>query len=51
MWRPMAVSMIFGLLFATLILLFFVPNLYRVLFPESASTQNCESSQFATKLS
>ncbi len=34
MWRPMAVSMIFGLLFATLILLFFVPNLYRTLFRE-----------------
>ncbi|MEO0592264.1 MAG: efflux RND transporter permease subunit [Myxococcota bacterium] len=32
MWRPMAVSMIFGLLFATLILLFFVPNLYQTLF-------------------
>ncbi|MEO1480947.1 MAG: efflux RND transporter permease subunit [Myxococcota bacterium] len=35
MWRPMAVSMIFGLLFATLILLFFVPNLYRTLFQET----------------
>ncbi|MEO0812624.1 MAG: efflux RND transporter permease subunit, partial [Myxococcota bacterium] len=34
MWRPMAVSMIFGLLFATLILLFFVPTLYQTLFPK-----------------
>lgn len=32
MWQPMAVSIIFGLLFATLILLVFVPVIYKLLF-------------------
>ncbi len=32
MWEPMAVSIIFGLLFATVITLFFIPVLYSLLF-------------------
>ncbi len=32
MWEPMAISIIFGLLFATILTLLFVPVLYRVLF-------------------
>jgi len=32
MWEPMAVGIIFGLLFATVITLLFVPAMYRVLF-------------------
>ncbi len=32
MWQPMAVAMIFGLLFATVITLVFVPIMYRMLF-------------------
>ena len=32
MWRPMAVGMIFGLLFATLVILLIVPVLYALLF-------------------
>lgn len=32
MWQPMAVAMIFGLLFATVITLVFVPIMYRTLF-------------------
>ncbi|MEL6675735.1 MAG: efflux RND transporter permease subunit [Bacteroidota bacterium] len=32
MWRPMAIAIIFGLFFATIILLFFVPALFKVLF-------------------
>lgn len=32
LWSPMAISIIFGLLFATLILLIFVPVIYKVLF-------------------
>ncbi|MEM0997748.1 MAG: efflux RND transporter permease subunit [Bacteroidota bacterium] len=32
MWRPMAVGMIFGLLFATFVILLFVPVLYALLF-------------------
>lgn len=32
MWEPMAISMIFGLLFATLITLLFVPSLYKILY-------------------
>lgn len=43
MWQPMAVSMIFGLLFATLILLFFVPNLYQTLFRKTVSATGDEN--------
>nr|NQU91436.1 efflux RND transporter permease subunit [Bacteroidota bacterium] len=32
MWQPMAISIIFGLLFATVITLLFVPALYRMLY-------------------
>lgn len=32
LWSPMAISVIFGLLFATIILLIFVPVIYKVLF-------------------
>ncbi len=32
MWEPMAISLIFGLLFATVLTLLFVPSLYKVLF-------------------
>ena len=32
MWKPMAISIIFGLLFGTIILLIFVPSLYAILF-------------------
>lgn len=32
MWRPMAISIIFGLFFGTVILLLFVPVLYKLLF-------------------
>jgi multidrug efflux pump subunit AcrB len=32
MWEPMAIGIIFGLLFATLLTLLFVPVLYRVFF-------------------
>lgn len=32
MWEPMAISIIFGLLFATVITLLFVPAIYRVFF-------------------
>lgn len=32
MWRPMAISIIFGLFFGTVILLLFVPALYKLLF-------------------
>ena len=32
MWRPMAISIIFGLFFGTVILLLFVPVLYKALF-------------------
>ncbi len=32
MWEPMAISIIFGLLFATVLTLVFVPVLYRILF-------------------
>lgn len=36
LWSPMAISMIFGLLFATIILLIFVPVIYMVLFKRKA---------------
>ena len=32
MWEPMAVSIMVGLLFATVITLLFVPVLYKILF-------------------
>lgn len=32
MWQPMAIGIIFGLLFATIITLLFVPSLYKILF-------------------
>jgi len=32
MWEPMAIGIIFGLLFATLLTLLFVPTLYRIFF-------------------
>ncbi len=32
MWRPMAIGIIFGLLFATIITLVFVPVMYKILF-------------------
>jgi multidrug efflux pump subunit AcrB len=32
MWEPMAVAIMVGLLFATVIILIFVPVLYKVLF-------------------
>lgn len=34
LWQPMAISMIFGLMFATLILLIFVPVIYKLLYTE-----------------
>ncbi|MEO0553075.1 MAG: efflux RND transporter permease subunit [Bacteroidota bacterium] len=36
LWSPMAISVIFGLLFATIILLIFVPVIYKVLFKNSS---------------
>lgn len=38
LWSPMAISVIFGLLFATLILLIFVPVIYKVLFKKKYTT-------------
>ena len=32
MWRPMAIGIIFGLLFATVITLLFVPLMYKILY-------------------
>jgi multidrug efflux pump subunit AcrB len=32
MWEPMAIGIIFGLLFATVLTLLFVPALYKVFF-------------------
>ncbi len=32
LWSPMAITMIFGLLFATIVLLIFVPVIYKILF-------------------
>jgi multidrug efflux pump subunit AcrB len=32
LWSPMAITIIFGLLFATIILLIFVPVIFRLLF-------------------
>ena len=35
LWSPMAIAIIFGLLFATVILLIFVPALYKILYRSS----------------
>jgi multidrug efflux pump subunit AcrB len=37
LWSPMAVTMIFGLLFATIILLIFVPVIFKLLFKEKGA--------------
>ncbi len=39
LWSPMAISVIFGLLFATIILLIFVPVIYKVLFRKKYAEQ------------
>lgn len=36
LWSPMAITMIFGLLFATIILLIFVPVIFKILFQRKA---------------
>lgn len=38
LWSPMAIAIIFGLLFATVILLVFVPVIYQLLFSKRAGT-------------
>ncbi len=40
LWSPMAITIIFGLLFATVILLIFVPAIYRLLFKEKLKVQS-----------
>ncbi|HMQ49167.1 MAG TPA: efflux RND transporter permease subunit [Saprospiraceae bacterium] len=42
LWSPMAITMIFGLLFATLILLIFVPVVYSLLFKIKKTTNNAD---------